>query len=238
MPSPAVLARLARLRHPGDLTERDASAQGCRLISAVHGADGAPEHIRLMLLVDESGVVRAARFRSNAHGDLLAAYDAMCELLEGRPLAESAERLSPRVVEAHLRGPSPDPAFPVALDGDQPFVVVRKAHQAWERLAGGGPRRADELPWSEVGLFEKVRRIEAVLDAEVRPALASDGGGIELVDLVGDELVVQYHGACGSCSSSIGGTLRFIEDTLNNRLGTSLRLTVSRIDSELPSFVP
>ncbi|MCX8039426.1 MAG: NifU family protein [Planctomycetota bacterium] len=238
MTSLAVRERLAALRHVGDLTERDAAAEGCRLIEAVHGADGTPEHIRLMLLLDEAGVVRRARFRSNAEGDLLAAYDVMCELLEGQLLAEAAQTISPRAAEARLRGDGATPAFPVAIDGDRPFVIVGKALQSYERLRGGKTRRLDELPWSEIGLFEKVRRIEAVLDAEVRPALASDGGGIELVDLVGDQLVVQYHGACGSCSSSIGGTLRFIEDTLNNRLGTELRLVVSRVDSELPSFVP
>jgi Fe-S cluster biogenesis protein NfuA len=89
------------------------------------------------------------------------------------------------------------------------------------------------LPWGDVGLFEKVRRIEAVLDAQVRPALASDGGGIDLVDLKGDELYVQYHGACGSCSSSVGGTLNFIQDSLNNHLGTQLAIKVSGVDESI-----
>ncbi|MGC6421226.1 MAG: NifU family protein [Flavobacteriaceae bacterium] len=40
----------------------------------------------------------------------------------------------------------------------------------------------------------------AALD-EIRPFLASDGGDISLVDIIGDKLVkVQLHGACVSCS--------------------------------------
>jgi Fe-S cluster biogenesis protein NfuA len=89
------------------------------------------------------------------------------------------------------------------------------------------------LPWSEVGLFEKVRRIEAVLDAYVRPALASDGGGIDLIDLTGDELYVQYRGACNSCSSSIGGTLTFIQDSLNSHLATNLTIKVSGAEGSI-----
>ena len=236
MPTAAVHARLTALRFVGDLSDADAAAHGCRLIVATHGADAAPEHIRLALLVDAGGLVADARFRSNAEGDLLAAYDAMTELLVGGLLIDAAT-ITPRRVEAVLRGTGSEPAFPVALDGDKPFFVLAKAVQALEKPKDG-PTTSDQLPWSEVGLFEKVRRIETVLDTQVRPALASDGGGLDLVDLQGDELIVQYHGACGSCSSSIGGTLNFIQDSLNNHLGTILRITVSQIETEAaPSFV-
>lgn len=235
MPSATVLARLAALRFVGELTDADAAAHGCRLLIATHGADATPEHIRLTLLVDGGGVVTDARFRTNAQGELLAAYDTMTELLVGGLLVDAAS-ITPRRVEAVLRGSDPTPAFEVALDGDKPFFVLTKAMQALERPKDA-PTTSDQLPWSEVGLFEKVRRIELVLDQQVRPALASDGGGIDLVDLQGDELIVQYHGACGSCSSSIGGTLNFIQDSLNNHLGTVLRITVSQLDEAAPSLV-
>jgi NifU-like protein len=235
VPSAVVLARLAALRFVGELTDADAAAHGCRLIVATHGADAAPEHIRLALLVDAGGVVIDARFRSNAQGELLAAYDTMTELLVGGLLID-AVAITPRRVEAVLRGSDPTPAFEVALDGDKPFFVLTKAMQALEKPKDA-PTTSDQLPWSEVGLFEKVRRIELVLDQQVRPALASDGGGLDLVDLQGDELIVQYHGACGSCSSSIGGTLTFIQDSLNNHLGTVLRITVSQLDEAAPSLV-
>ena len=233
--SDAVRARLATLRFVGILTDGDAATHGCRLIVATHGADAAPEHIRLSLLVDAGGVVADARFQSNAQGDLLAAYDTMTEMLIGGLLVDAAS-ITPRRVEAVLRGTGTTPAFDVALDGDKPFFVLTKAVQALERPKDA-PTTSDQLPWVEVGLFEKVRRIELVLDQHVRPALASDGGGIDLVDLQGEELIVQYHGACGSCSSSIGGTLTFIQDSLNNHLGTVLRITVSQLDEAAPSFV-
>ncbi len=45
-------------------------------------------------------------------------------------------------------------------------------------------------------------RIEAVLD-KIRPALISDGGNIELVDIVDHDVRLRMVGACGSCPSSL-----------------------------------
>lgn len=237
VPSDAVRTRLAALRFVGEFTAADAAVHGARLVTANHGAEGAPERISLFLLVDQGGLVVAGRHRSAATGDLLAAYDGMVELAVGRLLVDGKD-VTPRTVETLLRGSSSTPAFDLALDADKPFYVLSKAMQTQEKPKDAAAT-SDQLPWAEVGLFEKVRRIEGVLDTHVRPALASDGGGLDLVDLQSDELIVQYHGACGSCSSSIGGTLTFIQDSLNNHLGTVLRITVSQLDTaEAPSFVP
>ncbi|MCK6491438.1 MAG: NifU family protein, partial [Planctomycetes bacterium] len=130
--------------------------------------------------------------------------------------------------------------LPLTLEADQPFYVLRKAVERTQGAAPGQPAgvpAAAGLPFAECGLFEKVRRIEAVLDAYVRPALASDGGGLDLVDLRQDELLVQYHGACGSCSSSVGGTLQFIQDSLANHLSHPLTVQVVGMDEEPPFAV-
>ncbi len=230
--SAAVSDRLKRLGFVGDFSDANAQARGCTLVATEHGAQNAPDHLNLSLIVDPQGVVRDARFRSPATGDLLAAYDAMCELALGKPMAAVAA-ISPRAAEALLRGTSAEPAFPLTLEADQPFYVLRKAAERWAPPApvAGGPVAK---PFTECGLFEKVKRIEGVLDQHVRPALASDGGGLDLVDLKGDDLFVQYHGACGSCSSSVGGTLNFIRDSLNNHLAASLAVHVSGMDEESP----
>jgi NifU-like protein len=233
--SPAVAARLKSVSYRGDFTEANAQARGCRLIATEHGAQNAPDHINLFLVVDPQGVVKDARFRSSASGELLAAYDVMCELVIGKSIAEAAT-VSPRLVEAHLRGAESEPAMALALDADTPFYVLRKAAERWQQPA---PVTVKDLkPFAECGLFERVKRIEAVLDQHVRPALASDGGGLDLVDLKNDDLFVQYHGACGSCSSSVGGTLQFITDSLNNHLAAKLAVHVSGMDEEAAAPFP
>ncbi len=237
----SVISRLAGLRFAGEITAEEAAAVGASIVESVHGAERTPEHIRLQLAIDLTGVVRLARYRTHAGGAQLAAYDAMSELCLGRKLIDVAAEVTPRTVEALLRGANPEPAFTLGSDADQPYYVLRKAAERLNPVAPApakpGPSQAADLPWTAVGLFEKVRRIEAVLDQQVRPALASDGGGLDLVDLKGDELWVQYHGACGSCSSSIGGTLQFIQDSLNNHLGVTLAVKVSSTEVEQHSLV-
>jgi len=69
---------------------------------------------------------------------------------------------------------------------------------------------------------EKMLIIEAVLDQAIRPALANDGGGIDVLGIEGNVINVHYQGACGTCPSSTTGTLSYIEtflkDTLHHEL--------------------
>jgi Fe-S cluster biogenesis protein NfuA len=57
-------------------------------------------------------------------------------------------------------------------------------------------------------------QINQVLDEKVRPGLAGDGGGLEIIGLHDKKLMIRYQGACGSCPSSIGGTMMAIEQML------------------------
>ncbi len=242
MTTPAAIAdRLASLRHQGSIAAAEATTRGGRLVATEHGATGGADHVALSLLVSAQDLVLDAKVATAASGDLLAAYDAMAELCIGHRLVDLIA-ITPRAVEAHLRGAGSEPVLPLTLEADQPFYVLRKAV---ERTQGATPApgqpagvpAAAGLPFADCGLFEKVRRIEAVLDAYVRPALASDGGGLDLVDLRQDELLVQYHGACGSCSSSVGGTLQFIQDSLANHLSHPLTVQVVGMDEEPPFAV-
>jgi len=71
---------------------------------------------------------------------------------------------------------------------------------------------------------EMLRLINEILDSRVRPALAGDGGGLEVVDLHGNILKIRYQGACGSCPSSIRGTLVAIENLLRREVNPSIEV--------------
>ena len=58
---------------------------------------------------------------------------------------------------------------------------------------------------------ERLERINGLLDEHVRPYLQGDGGDLYVVGLEGNRVMVHYQGACGSCPSSISGTLAGIE---------------------------
>ncbi len=56
----------------------------------------------------------------------------------------------------------------------------------------------------------RLAAIRKLLDQQVRPALVSDGGDLQIVGLEGNVLSIRYFGACGSCPSSLAGTLSAI----------------------------
>lgn len=69
---------------------------------------------------------------------------------------------------------------------------------------------------SREGLPPDVLQIEDILDRTIRPGLQADGGDVEVVALEGDVLSIRYEGACGTCPSSMAGTLQAITSFLRD----------------------
>jgi Fe-S cluster biogenesis protein NfuA len=92
---------------------------------------------------------------------------------------------------------------------------------------------AQEMPPIDFGeKQEMIDMIEEILDETIRPGLAMDGGGVDIVDL-SDTMVlsVHYQGACGSCPSSGTGTLKAIENILQENFDPRISVRIHK-----PSF--
>ena len=63
---------------------------------------------------------------------------------------------------------------------------------------------------------QRLDKINVLLDEQIRPALQGDGGDLHVIGLDGNQLSVHYQGACGTCPSSIAGTLRGIENLVRS----------------------
>ncbi len=63
-----------------------------------------------------------------------------------------------------------------------------------------------------------IAEINALLDDRIRPYLASDGGWLEVLELEENILKIRYQGACGSCPSSLTGTLMAIENMIRDEI--------------------
>ena len=70
----------------------------------------------------------------------------------------------------------------------------------------------------------KVAEIEALLDERIRPYLAGDGGWLEIVELQNSTLKIRYQGACGSCPSSLSGTLMAIENMIKEEIDPEIEV--------------
>lgn len=99
-----------------------------------------------------------------------------------------------------------------ALDGFDPAELAGAAEPAAQ---GSGPA-TQELDSESHN--ELLSQINDLLDDRVRPALAGDGGGLEVLALEGKTLHIKYQGACGSCPSSLAGTLHAIQNLIRSEI--------------------
>ncbi len=116
----------------------------------------------------------------------------MTAVADWRAVAEQVTRL----LESHIGA---DEATTAGSPADSPL----------ERLPKGGDP-------------ELLARINSLLDDRVRPALAGDGGGLQVMGLDGKTLFIRYQGACGSCPSSTTGTLMAIQNLLQSEIDEEL----------------
>ncbi len=71
----------------------------------------------------------------------------------------------------------------------------------------------------ELSNIQKMRLIEETIEREIRPSLQLDGGDIELIDIIGNRILVATRGACSACKSA--------PITLKNLVEAKLREFVS-----------
>lgn len=119
-----------------------------------------------------------------------------------RAVAEQVTRL----LESHI----PDGDVPPPDHGDEPG----HDHNPLATLPKGG----DPV---------MLAKINTLLDDRVRPALAGDGGGLQVMGLEGKTLFIRYQGACGSCPSSTAGTLMAIQNLLQAEVDDEMVVTMA-----------
>ncbi len=70
----------------------------------------------------------------------------------------------------------------------------------------------------------RLARVNEILDEKIRPYLASDGGWLEVLSLDDKRLTIHYQGACGSCPSSLSGTLMAIERLMQEEIDPEIEV--------------
>jgi Fe-S cluster biogenesis protein NfuA len=74
---------------------------------------------------------------------------------------------------------------------------------------------------------ELLKKINKLLDNRVRPALAGDGGGLQVMGIEGYTVKIHYQGACGSCPTAISGTLMAIEGLLKRDIHPAIEVVAA-----------
>ncbi len=169
--------------------------------------------VAFSFLIDpEDGVIADAAFHARGPWKLLQEAENVCrfamrkrlhelERYETDPFLHEALKLAAHSLgpERHVTEPSPN------FEGD-----------GWEGF-------------ENLSTQEKIAVIEQVLDVEIRPFVAMDGGGVKLINLLGNEVVIAYEGNCTSCFASTGSTLSAIQQMLQAKVHKDL-VVVPQLD--------
>ena len=70
--------------------------------------------------------------------------------------------------------------------------------------------------------IQKIKLIEETLEQEIQPTLAKDGGSIELLDIIGDRVLVSLRGACATCVASDITLKHYVESKLRELVTDTL----------------
>ena len=216
----------ANIKHRGAYYQEDAGEKGMALIEAKF------KDTKIYWLADvKEDRIFSARFFAYGGKVSLVVGETLCSMVEGLTVDEACSLLKTDV-EAKLRDNPNEASVPEpklkAFDSVEEILKIVKEQYASAKgvaLASASINKEDlksttELnlvaqAWLGLAVEEQKEQIEIVLDEHIRPALMNDGGNVQLLDITdGEKVLVQYQGACGSCGSSLGATLSFMESTL------------------------
>lgn len=87
-------------------------------------------------------------------------------------------------------------------------------------------KRKAKKDFVKLGIDDQVLLVNEALSEQIMPMLEMDGGGMEIMDIQGTDVLIRYHGACGNCPIAESGTLIFIQNTLQEKVDSRLQVKI------------
>jgi NifU-like protein len=197
---------------------------------------------KIYLLVDRmEDRIYSAKFFAYGGKVSVAIGETLCTMIKGLTLDEACS-LKGEDIEGYLRDEPEIPAVPESkqkalANVEELLKVVRQVYPTAKAVAevsasidkndikavSSSELSMAEQAWMGLSKEDQITQINMVLDDKVRPALMSDGGNVQILDVIdGEKVMIQYQGACGSCGSSLGATLSFMEQALRKEIHNEL----------------
>ena len=235
------LVKLAQKpKHRGAYFMEDAKEKNMALVESKY------KDIKLYILVrPEDDIIYSTKFFAYGGTLSLAIGEKLCQLIENKKVDELS--LSPEVVAKELDYPTANLSQPVTelinaiIKNYPPSKAIALATQKIKinKKLDLKSLSEKEREWVDKPIAEKIKSIESLLDAQVRPGLNMDGGDITILGIEDHyKLKVRWEGACGGCSSSMGATLSFIEDKLRKNIFECLEIIADNTEIERQQTSP
>jgi len=223
-------------KYRGAYDKGDASGKGMTLVEAKF------KDTKIYLLADRAeDRIYSAKFFAYGGKVSVAIGETLCTMIKGLTLNEACS-LKGEDIEAYLRDNPEVPAAPESkkkafANVEELLKVIQEAYPAAKAVAevstsidkkdvqavSSAELSMAEQAWMNLNKEDQIIQINMVLDEKVRPALMADGGNVQVLDVVdGEKVMIQYQGACGSCGSSLGATLSFMEQALRKDIYNEL----------------
>jgi NifU-like protein len=84
-------------------------------------------------------------------------------------------------------------------------------HEAIQQIIKRVSSQTKTVARPKLSNIQKMKMIEETIEREIRPSLKHDGGDIELIDVIGNRVLVATRGACAVCKSSDITLKHFVE---------------------------
>ena len=227
---------VAQPKHRGAYDKDDASVKGLAFVEAKF------KDTKIYLLIDRvEDRIYGAKFFAYGGKVSVGIGETLCSMIKGLTLVEVCS-LKGEDVESLLRDEPDVPSVPESKlklfdNVGELLKVIEQEYPASKAVAEASAsmnkKDVKEASFSELSMADQawmglnkedqITQINMVLDEKVRPTLMADGGNVQVLDVVdGEKVLIQYQGACGSCGSSLGATLSFMEQALRKDIYSDL----------------
>jgi NifU-like protein len=95
-------------------------------------------------------------------------------------------------------------------------------HEAIQQIIERVRSETKPVARPKISNIQKMKMIEETIEREIRPSLKHDGGDIELIDVIGNRVLVATRGACAVCKSSDLTLKHFVEAKLRDLVSPDL----------------
>ncbi len=97
-------------------------------------------------------------------------------------------------------------------------------NESEELQSSGGIQSNEQSKKEELSPYQLAKKIESVVDRNIRPSLQKDGGDLEIIDIKDNKVYVELKGACSTCASG-GFTLKYsVENELKELVDESIKV--------------
>ncbi len=252
-------------RNAGEL--KDANAVG------EVGSMACGDAMKLMLKVNDKGIIEDARFLTFGCASAIASASALTELVKGKTV-EEAEKITNQDIAKYLGG-LPKEKMHCSVLGRQAMEAALADYRGekvqekegaivcecfgvtdleieravrennlktveevtdYTKAGGGceschktireiiarvqGEKGVTQRP--KLSNIKKINMIEETIEREIRPSLQQDGGDVDLIDVIGNRVLVATRGACALCHASEITLKGFVEAKLHEFVSPNL----------------